>query len=1200
MKGMMNPKNKVYRWMLVFFIIFNVLPNNTRALTITDGTEYGRDVYVVTWTDNDGQQRMVAITKASGGKYIGTSSHITYYNTSGQLVDIVPNEPYGSEWNASFGASVHHGASGTSPGSSGSGLSIQVLYEGDHHAIIQWSFTLDNTPGTITYFFMDGLDYFQWTHTVHSENGTMPGDCRGPYCTMHWDGQSSFGVADGLEYAANGYYSMPNITSATTNLVQGNWTSTGRISAAEPMGTTDIPFVREWDNGYEIGYVQSQTYQQQLAGDPTWSHSANLGNSGTQMDGSNNWQADFQMNFYDGAKKITWGVPHGYMNATPQNADVNGVYRDGTKNGWGQYSLSIIMDEESEGGVYRVRDENSAIHDGSVSLSATTGTLVTTGPVGTANTAYTQALSPVAYDHNYRVWWVNALNDLLELDFNVSGGNTIHHPVFRVGNLTSAPGTISLNGSDLIENTEYYLSYDASNQEAWITIVQDLTGNNTLTIGEASPITVTASLSSSTVVNCVDHTLTLSADVSHSGGGTITSVVADLSSIGGSANQAMSFVSGSTYTLDFTAGSSLSPGLYNIIVTATDNLSDQKATSVTLTVESTEVVQSSIYTDAATIISGTWGDQGTLTELTTGGSEGTDFYEFDYTINSGWAGFGLNLDQWGSGSPQDFSTADKIRFSYKGPQNGNSAYILFLNQGNVQSSNYTVPHSADWTTVDIPISAFTGVDVSQVTEIMFGMSGSGSGVFELDAIELIATNSCDTGSTDPVTGALIEADDANIMYTGRIDFSDPKAPSFSHPGIKIWTTFQGTSAYMIMEDEGSGTSTTTNYYNVIIDGGSPIVVEVNSQDTLYLLDSNLTNTSHTLEIHKRTESSVGKSTFKGLLLDDGQSTSTPEARPECKIEFIGNSITCGYGNEVTIDAPPAGDPNTGFNSINENNYIAYGSITARNLDMEYQAVAYSGRGVYRNNTGSTTGTLPEIYGRIFPDEVSGPAWSTSNYTPNVVVVNLGTNDFAPESTGNDLDSASFVQAYTDFVNTLRGYYSDAHIICAIGPMMNDYYPAGKEHLTRIRSYVSGMVDDFNNSGDSQVHFIEFDPQTEPYGEDWHPSAATHQSMATELTTFINSIYTCGVTTSIDDPSVNENDVIVYPNPATDLIHIRSTQSIEKVSISNSVGQVIMDVDSDNLNAIQVGNLNDGIYHLNITLTGGQSTVKRILILSHRW
>jgi lysophospholipase L1-like esterase len=319
---------------------------------------------------------------------------------------------------------------------------------------------------------------------------------------------------------------------------------------------------------------------------------------------------------------------------------------------------------------------------------------------------------------------------------------------------------------------------------------------------------------------------------------------------------------------------------------------------------------------------------------------------------------------------------------------------------------------------------------------------------------------------------------------------------FSYPGVSVKVRFQGDALELLLKDHGAGDARTTNYYHVIVDGGTPVKLAVRANQTVYELARNLPPGEHTVELIKLTETSVGQSELQGFRVHGR--LLEPLARPTGRLEFIGDSITCGYGTEVAI--PEAQNPGTGFHSIHQNVTRTYGWLTARELGAEAVTVCYSGRGVYRNNTGSTAGTLPQLYDHVLPGQ-SASRWDFTRYAPDIVVINLGTNDFAPGTP----DATRFMSAYKDFLTRLRGHYPQARMICAVGPMLSDAWPPGQYQWTTLQGWVSSVVKDFNDRGDSRVHSLAFEPQTGPYGEDWHPSATTHAAMASRLASFIRSL-----------------------------------------------------------------------------------------------
>ncbi|MFY0527043.1 SGNH/GDSL hydrolase family protein [Archangium gephyra] len=130
----------------------------------------------------------------------------------------------------------------------------------------------------------------------------------------------------------------------------------------------------------------------------------------------------------------------------------------------------------------------------------------------------------------------------------------------------------------------------------------------------------------------------------------------------------------------------------------------------------------------------------------------------------------------------------------------------------------------------------------------------------------------------------------------------------------------------------------------------------------------------------------------------------------------------------------------------------------------------------------------------------------SGTSRKLIVINLGNNDFnvsGPDKLPTAPDATEFKKAYAAFVRQLREYYPRAKIVCSVGPMMNDNYPPGREHWTKMKTYVRDMVTDL---GDPNVHYFAYTPIVgDPYGEDWHPTNESHAEMAKEIAPFIQGL-----------------------------------------------------------------------------------------------
>lgn len=364
------------------------------------------------------------------------------------------------------------------------------------------------------------------------------------------------------------------------------------------------------------------------------------------------------------------------------------------------------------------------------------------------------------------------------------------------------------------------------------------------------------------------------------------------------------------------------------------------------------------------------------------------------------------------------------------------------------------------------------------------------------------------GCTAQNSKEFISSADQRIVHEGRIVFNKDGSGEFAYSAVSFEIVTNSIKVFGVFEDL-SGPSY-NNYFNVEVDGVRKKVLKVQDKRTSYLLADSLDGlTEHTIRITKRTEAFVGSSRFHGFEVIKGSKVSKGIEKVR-KILLIGDSFSCGYGNEVEIAAPPEGNPNVGFNPINEDAEKTWSAYGAKILNAQYNCIAYSGRGMYRNNTGTKQNTIPLIYDRIFPDDPASKLWKHEEYNPDVILIKLGTNDFYQESVSSKLkvDSVQFVDTYIAFVKRLHSLHPEAKIVCVIGGMMSDYWPEGMFALTRIKQFVTVVVVEMNSTDNEEfATILEFPTHTPPYGEDWHPSAVSQKKfsllLVEKLQSFMN-------------------------------------------------------------------------------------------------
>ncbi len=345
-------------------------------------------------------------------------------------------------------------------------------------------------------------------------------------------------------------------------------------------------------------------------------------------------------------------------------------------------------------------------------------------------------------------------------------------------------------------------------------------------------------------------------------------------------------------------------------------------------------------------------------------------------------------------------------------------------------------------------------------------------------------------------------DDPNLLYTGRIDFSNAKQPKFSAPGVYIRARFRGTGVSILLEDEFKW-GTNRNYFDALIDGGKPVKIAPEQGVTHYEIASGLENAEHTVEFVKRTEASIGYSKFLGF--EFAGEILPPPDRPVRRMEFIGNSITAGAGIEA--DNNSAECQADGWGQPYNNARLAYGPVLARSLNAEYHVSAVSGIGLVRNYSSQYDARpMPAVYDLTFFEQTASPKWDPKLFVPDVLVLALGTNDFSPgDSEREPMGVEAFTDAYVAFIERLRGWYPQAEMFVVSSPMLGDHWPnVANTFATDQKNAITKTVDALNGKGDTKVHKFFSIPMV-GIGCGTHPSMEQQAMMATQLRSAIQPV-----------------------------------------------------------------------------------------------
>ncbi|MBX3225822.1 MAG: hypothetical protein KIT84_30405 [Labilithrix sp.] len=309
-----------------------------------------------------------------------------------------------------------------------------------------------------------------------------------------------------------------------------------------------------------------------------------------------------------------------------------------------------------------------------------------------------------------------------------------------------------------------------------------------------------------------------------------------------------------------------------------------------------------------------------------------------------------------------------------------------------------------------------------------------------------------------------------ISYLGRVDVSDPGGPRLSWGGTQVVVRFEGTALSLTLAERGE------SRYEVAIDGapaGEPFAPKEGTHT--YPIAKGLPPGVHVVVLTRRTEPKVGVTQLRAFAFPDGGRLLAPPAEPARRIELLGDSEMTGYGIECAT-------PAASFSAETENATKAYPSLVARTLAADAHVLAYSGKGVYRNDP-------PEgpPFATYYRQAVPPAAWRA-----NVVWIALGGNDYAPH--GGPPDREVFAAAYRELVDLARARSPDAQIVLAVPAGVSDAYPEGFAARTNVRAVVSSIA---RERGDAKLHVAELPEATEAdrTGCDEHTGAAFQAKLA---------------------------------------------------------------------------------------------------------
>lgn len=494
-------------------------------IAVARSTVAGQTCDSYTWQDDAGRPRTADfVDDAYLGGYI---RRFTYQLPNGTTRTAVGGID-GTSGYQGFGYLVSHYSTGSNGGADSADSRdpdysatlknnghSQLLWQGRHHLIRRYTADLHpvvygstSTRGTVhatVYWLLaTGRAPILFSVTFDSSaNGPnlIVTDSRAPYGNVAWDGTAT-GSANVSGVSWGDKFRFLSDTSNTS----GNFTTR---SAWTYNQANTIPFAYAWATSAdaEMGIVSTRTYATDVSAEDAgvWFDSKNvihgsewinqncwgttsstqkscaspsMDGAGSVIVGSSYWP--FQLvNFAMSAspttnKKIAWGTSYGALGW-------QSVSSFGTRTYSGypltSYATNVVLGRHTDQAVLAEVHAQEAVR--STTLTATSGTVQTSGPIGVERTD-TVTYSPAGYDPVYGAWRIQAnASGLASFTTRTSAGSIVQ-PMYIISNAGTAGPVVTLDNVVLKPDADYFASINGTT--VWITLSRTLTGSHTLSI----------------------------------------------------------------------------------------------------------------------------------------------------------------------------------------------------------------------------------------------------------------------------------------------------------------------------------------------------------------------------------------------------------------------------------------------------------------------------------------------------------------------------------------------------------------------------------------------------------------------------------------------------------------------------------------------------------------------------------------------
>lgn len=258
-----------------------------------------------------------------------------------------------------------------------------------------------------------------------------------------------------------------------------------------------------------------------------------------------------------------------------------------------------------------------------------------------------------------------------------------------------------------------------------------------------------------------------------------------------------------------------------------------------------------------------------------------------------------------------------------------------------------------------------------------------------------------------------------------------------------------------------------------------------------------------VRVMKFSEAAFGYAGLKEVEIEGNLISSNKSSVGSLKLEFIGDSITCGYGIEGVWEKDT-------FTTQQERPDKAYAFLTAKALGADVQLCSWSGIGLISNYVDPETVNLPDTHWLMQANWPYTDKWLSlrlglepevwepkGRFEPDVVIIHLGTNDISWVR-GIEDRRLGYVAQLRQLIEAVHRRSPEAAILCCLGIM-------GEALNDSVKEAVELFKKDFPKARAEALAFTQ-QLESDGIGADWHPSAVTHKKAAEKLGSALSYLF----------------------------------------------------------------------------------------------